>query len=200
VVNAIFIKEEILMNTLLTLTVSFLIQGSVLVVSYTVVNQSMQTVYLTNLATRRDSEKGPIPDKSMAFIYFEDDIIHITKRKPSLPENKFYTPVPHYVTPLKGKEVFTETFSLTLPLKEVIPYKNSQPKGEDKRAHRIYFSLGYIEDNDYIEAVQVQRQGEDVFLLRPSQAAKKPQKEPVEPVKEKFIFSKKVKLEVPVVE
>jgi len=189
------------MDALLTLVVTFMLQGSKLVVSYSVTNHSPQVVYLTNHASRIEPGKGAVPDRSVALVYFENgDVVHVTKRNPPAPSDRFYTPRPHYVTPLPPKDKFTESFALPLPLKEYIPYQSVKAGGKQGLAHEIYFSIGYIVKKASIEAVELQRAGEKVYLIRSTlKKEENPPDRPVEPVVENFLVSERFKMEIPLI-
>ena len=187
------------MNELLVLMASFLIDGDKLAVTYSVTNYSPALIYLSNLEVRIDQGSGPIPDPSIAFVYFEKGVVHITKRKPPMPKDKLYTPIPYYVTPLKPGETFKESFSLPLPLKQEVPYKKIETAGRASKLREVYLTLGYFESNPAIEAAGLTRGGRKVYILRPSAALKKGQAAN-QPAVEKFLSSEKLGLEIPVLE
>jgi hypothetical protein len=187
------------MNELLTLMVSFLMDGNSLMLTYSVTNKSPTLVYLSNLHVHVEQGAGPVPDPSVAFVTFEKEEVHITKRKPPMPQDKLYTPLPYYVTPLKPGATFKESLSLPLPLKQNIPYTSIQTNDQISKMKAVYFSLGYFESNPAIEAGELQRGGQKVFILRPSAALKKGEVAN-QPAVEKFLVSEKTQLEIPIIE
>ncbi|HYV92803.1 MAG TPA: hypothetical protein VE978_13490 [Chitinophagales bacterium] len=187
-----------MMEILISLSVNMLIKGESIEISYTVVNRSERTIYLTNLAVRTIEKKGPIPDPSLAFIYFEKDTIHIAKRYPTIPKDKFFTPLSHYVTPIASNQSFSEKFSIPFPIHEVIPYLSKNDLGIQTKKHFVDFSLGYVISDSSIEAVELVRDAHKVYLLRANPRVE--EKDLIKPMVENFLSSNIFQLEIPVLE
>ena len=68
----------------LVLTVGFQLESPQLVLEYTVVNNSAETVCLTNHGVSYEPG-GPVPDRNQAWVFFENGVVHVTQRHPKNP-------------------------------------------------------------------------------------------------------------------
>ncbi len=150
--------------------VDFQATKKALIITYTVKNERDVAIYLTNHAVRLDPEKGQIPDRSVVFVYVdrERDALHITKRKPPMPD-KFVNPLLHFVTPVAPGQTYTEKIEIPLPVRTYAPYQNIPPGAvpEEKTFRQVYFSLGYINGQPGLQASESTCQGEKVYSLAP---------------------------------
>lgn len=186
------------MSIEIILTVAFALQPGELQVDYWVENRSSQSIYLTNHAVRMLPKQGPVPDRQYAFVWIDGTAVHIAKRKPSPPADRFFTPRPHYVTPVAAGQTYTESFNLPLPLRESIPYRESQ-SGKAGQARSVDLTIGYIPASPTIEAVALRIAGQDVYGLRPNKANIMRQGLKVGSIEEALLRSPPQSLSIPVV-
>jgi hypothetical protein len=183
----------------LVLTVRFQLESAQLVLEYTVVNESAETVYLTNHGVSYESG-GPVPDRNQVWVHFEKGVVHLSQRQPKNPGDAFRQPMPHFVTPvLPGKE-FRQRIALALPLAENVPYRTVKPSGALLINHSAYFSVGYKRANRWFEPVELERSGRKVWVLRSLMKGKTPPPGPVEVPVEEFLVSERFAIDIPVQE
>lgn len=175
------------------------LQPEELRIAYTVHNASEALVYLTNHGVRFERGQGPVPDRMAAYVWFEKGTAHVSKRRPPPPET-FHTPWPYFVTPLGPLETFQETLLLPLPLRECRPYATDVPgqtRFQKGLLHQIYFSLGYIENSPYVEALETVRSNFRVFMLRWRFRELPPPPPDARPDRELIVASPPVPMELP---
>lgn len=189
----------IAINLPLVLQTSIVREKNNFFITYTIRNDSEKLVYLTNLNVRSTDEKGAVPDPSVVEIFPEKDKLHISKRKPVDPSDRFYTPKPYYVTPLPPGDTFRETVSLPLPILLMAPEIKEKKKREWLKFDKIYFSCGYFIGNEFIEAKEKTVAGKRVFVLAATDRIKNLQPdEKVPPAEELYITSGIITVEKPV--
>jgi len=183
----------------LLLNTNIFIERNKIIINYSIENKSDKLVYLTNLNVSYDKYKGPVPDSSVVIILIENDVIHISKRRPIPPSDRFYTPQPYYVTPLKPGSTFTEKVSLKIPLEIKQSKGNNEEEINIKYFSKILFSCGYIIENDYIEHKQKVVDGNIVYYIAASDKIKNLQPgETVPALEELFIQSEMFEFKDPV--
>ena len=182
------------MSELLHMSVGFDKRPEGLAVSYTVSNEHPETVYLTNHAVSITRGVGPVPDRNLAFVAFEDGTVHITKRKPKPPQG-FFTPRQHFVSEVPPHGSFTETFVVPIPIKECVPYSLVPPDSEftNHILNQVKFSLGYVVGGPHLTTVRTQVAGIEVLALAPSEP---PPGASAAPPLERFVTSELVNLSV----
>lgn len=153
------------MELALALIVNFFIEDNFLIVNYRVVNNTYNTLYLITTNTRHDIKLGPVPDSSVVQLSLHKDTLEIIKAKPVAPQDRFYTPSPYFVSTLKTKEEYSESFRLKLPVEIPVENKKSISIFNKKNALYVKFSIQYIVGNKFINEKIVMVNGEPYKIL-----------------------------------
>jgi hypothetical protein len=139
------LKSEITMKT------SIRVDGSLLVVSYVVANESRADIYVLDVLWAQSGEEQPFTDPKMAYASITDDgLLHLARAVPPVPQSKFveFTIVPfaHRVPP---GDTYSSTFEVPLPVAEYNPYFPERKSNayETVTASQVKFELTWLSDD-----------------------------------------------------
>ena len=140
-------------------------------IKYRVENQTGQPIYLVNVMTVYQKDKGRVPDKkhAYAFLLQEKKQVEFCKRIPPVPKDgRLVTPYTWFVNKLDNGKHFEEELTFKLPLKESRPYLSFVGKPEPKSVNlkvEARFVLGYFPDDPRLKPENIVENGVKVIRI-----------------------------------
>ena len=153
------------------LKVEWTVTETAVKIKYRVENQTGQPVYLVNVMTVYQKDKGRVPDKKLAYAFLlqEKEQLEFCKRIPPVPQDgRLVTPYTWFVNKLEDGNTFEEELTFKLPLKESRPYLSfvgkSAPKALNLKAE-TRFVLGYFPDDPRLKPEHIVENGVKVIRI-----------------------------------
>ncbi len=140
-------------------------------IKYKVRNTGDVSVYLVNVMTTYEKDRGRVPNPAEAYAFFFPDKkqIEFCKRVPPLPESEpLVHPYTWFVTELAAGQEFEEELAFSLPLKEHRPYLSfvGKPAPEARKlCVEACFVLGYFPADARFQPEEIVENGVQVLRI-----------------------------------